>query len=81
MNISQAVHPTHYIFGVGGANGAISGSLDGGAVAHKPLRQLGFLVEKSQRVSRTNEQTNQPTKEPTNLLVRSQYLPAKVLGN
>jgi len=32
------------VFGVGGWNGAISGSLGGGTVTRKTLHQLGFLV-------------------------------------
>ena len=54
-NISQTVHPIHYMFGsspmlsgVGGANGAtyerISGSLDSGAVARNPCVSWAFLL-------------------------------------
>ena len=49
VNISQTVHSIHYIFGRGlffwvdGANGAISGSLDGGAVARNPCDSWAFL--------------------------------------
>jgi len=51
-NISQTVHPIHYIFGsrlrtvfvVGGSSGAISGSLGGGAVARNTCDSWAFLL-------------------------------------